>query len=89
MDLALNNLERLICHKTQEPNKPNRLKTMLTTQSSLHNIYIYIYISSSSCRAISMDISAPLSPPLPIVHCFWPVFLATSSIAHRAAVCMF
>ena len=26
------------------------------------------------------DISDPLSPPLPIVHCFWQVFRATSSI---------
>ena len=36
--------------------------------------------SSSSCRAISTDISEPLSPLLLIVHCFWQVFQATSSI---------
>ena len=36
--------------------------------------------SSSSCRAASMDIPDPLSPPLPIVHRLWQVFRATSSI---------
>ena len=42
---------------------------------------IWWYISSSSsCRAISTDISDPLWPPLPIIHCFWQVFQATSSI---------
>ena len=35
---------------------------------------------SSSCHAISMDIPDSLSPPLPIVHCFWQVFRATSHI---------
>ena len=33
MDLALNNLERLICHKTQTNNQP----------------YIYIYIYVNTC----------------------------------------
>ena len=36
--------------------------------------------SSSSCHAISMDITNPLSPLLPIIHCFWQVFRGTSSI---------
>ena len=38
--------------------------------SKLHkNLYIYIYISSSSSyRAGSTDIHDPLSPLLPIVH---------------------
>ena len=36
--------------------------------------------SSSSCRAISTDISDPLSPPLPIVHCFRQVLRATRRI---------
>ena len=56
------------------------------------NIYIYIYIfrivckwksftnSSSSHHAISTDIPDPLSPTLPIVHCFWQVFRAKSHI---------
>ena len=35
--------------------------------------------SSSSCQTVSTDIFGPLSPPLPIVHCFWQVFRATSS----------
>ena len=36
MDLALNNLQRLICHKTQQT-KPNQ------TYTHTHTIYIYIY----------------------------------------------
>ena len=36
--------------------------------------------SLSPCCAISMDIPDPLSPPLPIVHCFWQVFWAISPI---------
>ena len=35
MDLALNNLQRLICHKTQSINQ---------STISIHFIYIYIYI---------------------------------------------
>ena len=41
---------------------------------------LYIYISSSSCRAISTDIPDPLSPLLPIVHRLRQVFRATSRI---------
>ena len=37
--------------------------------------------SSSSCRAISTDIPNPLSPLLPIVHCFRLVFRDTSLIS--------
>ena len=29
MDLALNNLQRLICHKTQETNQPNQVKILV------------------------------------------------------------
>ena len=51
---------------------------------SLSESISYLYGSSSSsslsCHAISTDISGPLSPPLPIVDCFWRVFRATSSI---------
>ena len=36
--------------------------------------------SSSSCRAISADIPDALSPPLPIVHVFRPVFSVISRI---------
>ena len=36
--------------------------------------------SSSSCRAARTDIPDPLSPLLPIVHCFWLVFRVTSRI---------
>ena len=44
-----------------------------------------IYISSSSCRAISKDISVPFSPPLPIVHCFRQVLWATTRIVYVRA----
>ena len=44
------------------------------------DIYIYIYISSSSCRAASTDIPDPLSPLLPIAHRLWSVFRAKSYI---------
>ena len=36
-----------------------------------------------------MDIPDPLSPPLPIVHCFQQVFRATSRIGTVTAVCRF
>ena len=41
MDLALNNLERLISHKTQQA-KPNQTKTVLKLDWFV--IYKYIYI---------------------------------------------
>ena len=41
--------------------------------------YIW-FIKKSSCRAISTDISDPLSPHLPIVHCFLQVLKSTSLI---------
>ena len=45
---------------------------------------LHIYISSSSsCCATSMDIPDPLSLPLPIVNCFWPVFAVTSRFATK------
>ena len=43
-------------------------------------------LSSSSCHAISADFPHPLSPPLPIVHCFRKVFRYTSRIG---VVCRF
>ena len=43
-------------------------------------------ISASSCHAISMDIPDPLSPPLPIVHCFRQVFRATSVSAQSCCI---
>ena len=39
-----------------------------------------LYISSSSHHAISTDIPDPLSPQLPIVHCFRQILRATSRI---------
>ena len=54
-NLALNNLQLLICHKIQ----PNQ--TIYISSSSS---------SSSSCRAASTDIPDPLSPLLPIIHHF-------------------
>ena len=43
-------------------------------------LYSY-YHSSSICRAISTDIPDPLSPHLPIVHCFQQILRATSHIS--------
>ena len=54
-------------------NQSFRMGTLLVTK----NAYLS---SSSSGRAISTDISDPLSPPLPIIHCFQEVFRATSRI---------
>ena len=76
MDLALNDLQRLICHKTQQT-KPNQIPTYLGPMLAL----VYPMISSSSsCRAASTDIPDPLSPLLPIVHRLRQVFRATSRI---------
>ena len=47
---------------------------------TLVNIYIYIYIPSSSSCVASTDIPDPLSPLLPIIHRLWQVFRATSRI---------
>ena len=38
---------------------------------------------------ISTDIPDPLSPPIPIVHCFQQVFKGYIPYLHRAAVCRF
>ena len=46
----------------------------------LLNIYSYIFVSSSSYRDISTDLSDPLPPPFSIVHHFRLVFKATSCI---------
>ena len=44
--------------------------------------------SSSSCHAVSMDIPDPLLPFLPIIHCLWQVFRATSRIlTYQLNVC--
>ena len=39
-----------------------------------------LILTSSSCRATSMDISDPLSPLLPIIHRLWQVFRVTSCV---------
>ena len=48
-------------------------------------VFLWLFLhqssSSSSCLAISTDISDLLTPPLPIVHCFWQVLRATSRIS--------
>ena len=41
---------------------------------------IYLKIFKSSCRAISVDIPDPVSPPLSIAHCFQKVFSSTCRI---------
>ena len=52
---------------------------MLGIDGNTRNHFSFL-TSSSSCRANSTDITDPLSPPLPIVHCFRQVFRATSHI---------
>ena len=52
------------------------------TETRLHTRTHIRPSSSSSCHAISVDISDPLSPPLPIVDRFTPYL-------HRVAVCRF
>ena len=42
--------------------------------------HTHTHISTSSCHAISTDISDPLSPLLPIVHRFRQVLMATPRI---------
>ena len=46
MDLVLNNLQRLVCHKTQQtkPNHNNILVNLWTFQLTLVNMYLYVYI---------------------------------------------
>ena len=41
MDLALNNLQRLICHKTQQT-KPNQTKSMVLGKIFFNNQYKYM-----------------------------------------------
>ena len=56
----------------------------LLTYKLIHKLFaqksLYIYISSSSCRAGSTDIPDPLSPLLPIFHRPRQVFRITSRI---------
>ena len=40
-------------------------------------------------RTISRDISDTVSPPLPIVDCFWKVFKGYMPYRHQAAICRF
>ena len=50
-------------------------------------VIIYNYLSSS-CRAASTDILAPLSPLFLIIHRLWKVFRATSRISSYSC-CMY
>ena len=44
MDLVLNNLQRLICHKTQQT-KPNQVLLWITHNSIKHQSFIYIQLN--------------------------------------------
>ena len=59
MDLELNNLQRLICHKTQT-----------TNQQGLNEVEFSITLSSSSSSSWddSTDSHESLLPPVPISH---------------------
>ena len=53
MDLALNNRQMLICHKTQQPNKPNKPTGVVVPAwvSSIDQIEIFNlqYLERSNC----------------------------------------
>ena len=54
--------------------------SLITWLSVCLDIHVCLHMSSSSstsCRAISTNISDPLSPPLTIFHCFQQVLRAT------------
>ena len=46
MDLALNNLQRLICHKTQQT-KPNQTKPNQNIIIFIHNLYIMTWFQDN------------------------------------------
>ena len=75
MDLALNNLQRLICHKTQPSSRPTKQPTNQPAE-----IFNQSDVRSSSCHGSSTNIPDLLSPLHPIVHRFWQVLSATSRI---------
>ena len=72
MDLVLNNLQRLICHKTQETNQPEQNEIILNRQHVSPrfrmNEYIYIYISS----IFFLDVFLIFSDIQKIFWCFYP-----------------
>ena len=45
MDLALNKLEKLICHKTQPTNQPNQTKPINADANLKQKIFIFIIYS--------------------------------------------
>ena len=60
------------------------LEVMIIMQMHISNCLFFfpLYITiSSSCRAISTDISDPFSPPFSIIHCFWQVLRTTFHIS--------
>ena len=61
MDLALNNLQRLICHKTQTTNQPTSLPSFLWSSSPINSFFFYrlfIYLSffNEKCFLVSLSI---------------------------------
>ena len=81
----------IICNSNPQPNILDLLNARQNPFFSLKiiqnlKVHLYLYftdyflMSSSSCRATSMDIPDPLSPPLPIVHHFWQILRATPHI---------
>ena len=60
MDLALNNLQRLICHK---PNNYKEKFHVLINNINVANIYIYIYEQSEVISKSRHEKKNPIKPP--------------------------
>ena len=54
MDLALNNLQRLICHKTQQTNKPNQKEHNIIISGVISTHMGPVYIETSCNTEIIM-----------------------------------
>ena len=87
--MVSNNPQWLIYHIriTNQPTNQPTLDLSPTYQVWISNLqwatlfaFNFKTMSSSSYRAISMDIPDPPSLPLPIVHCFRQILKATSRI---------
>ena len=52
MDLALNNLQRLICHKTQPTNQPTNLMLKSVPAQSARDLEYTDYVSAGGKRGL-------------------------------------
>ena len=59
MDLALNNLQRLICHKTKQT-KPNQTSEKPSANADLKNSYEKIIMIRRTCEIVYFAVAADL-----------------------------